>query len=211
MVELTKAEFDRYKPLNGNVIVEIDKVLHDTINGLYASNVEVEQKNRHGVKEGVVVKAASTNPAISFPIKQEVVVRKGDRVIFDYKVASEITDFLQHTGGQDSRLISCEGKLYLSVPYPFIYVRERDGQKHALNGQIIGKKIAKTGFMETGYYTDRMEVVLPTIPVANLTAPKIGETVYYEGTIVPLDSETINPETLYRISPFRIFATNEAV
>jgi hypothetical protein len=210
------------KPKRGCVIIRVDSLVNESIsfaNGksLVLMSVTDTERSRNSSKRGVVY---STPSETSYGggwsnVDKHCNVLSGDVVYFAYDV---IAQYLHEeaTGDRDGvlRVVKSDDSFYIFVPYPMIFMRERDGVREALNGFVIGIKpeLEKESELEIQTKKDNRSIVV-TVPVAlgseadEWYQPEVGERIAFRGLALPIDADLFNKQELYYIRPKSIIAT----
>jgi|GEM_PF-5520529 len=161
MVEISKEELDRLKPMPNMVLVKMVKTSKDknqafdnikTIKGI-DGNIELEidtsyEPNWKASVRGIVTKVCNkltfdemSNSAFDPPWDTDVEIKEGDLAYYEYTAITRAFGI----GNSDEMYtaMSCEGNLYLFMKYHEIFLVKREDQIIPVNGYVVGLREEK--------------------------------------------------------------------
>lgn len=139
MIELSE-DIDRIKPCVGYVIVEVPFLTKETKGAFSLQLLSDISIGDYTVRSGIVVSTNGSDvPSFNFLYDGPVQVEKGDRVWW----APNATQQIANTELEQYRMLKIGEKLYLSIPYKFLVMRLRDGERAGLNDYVITEAISE--------------------------------------------------------------------
>lgn len=222
MVILDNINIETMRPKRGCVVVEVSGLLNETVtigNGLdlQLQSTNTIERSRNSSKRGVVYSVPSETAFGTGwqNVDEYCNVERGDVVYFAYDIIAQYLNE-QESGETDGvvRVARKEDRYFVFVPYPMLFVREREGIKEALNGFVIGRRPFedKVSELQIKDVVDTKSLVVE-VPWAKGSEPRgwykpeIGERVSFRGLSLPVDSDLFNKSELYYVRPQAVIGT----
>lgn len=217
-MKIEKHELDTFRPIDGYVLIEVEELVKEKIDfdsgvSLHITSISADAKTYNSSKKGRIVKVCQKLvPHLGVTnLDKEVNVQEGDTVYFDYTPISEYLRVQKTQEAVNDRHVECEGKIYFVFPYYWLFIRERNGERIALNGIVVGHKVVKPAEgleIRDTEYPNMLDVVMESTEIMSGSdyEPRIGDRVIHSGKARPIEHEMHDKEFLYFVRPHNVHA-----
>lgn len=135
-MNLTKEQLDRMVMKDGRVLVLVEEFETTKLGSIHINPVADETRTTLAARSGVVIKVP-VNPDIeqmAYDFKGEMEIEVGDKVWWSSNAAGNLLLL------KENARFEVEGKEYIVIPYPEIYLAKRGEKMIALNDRCMAVK-----------------------------------------------------------------------